>query len=93
MSSKVSPQRASRQSPVKEKQSEVLFDKDNFKWMLIGLGIIFFGFYLMSGGGSEDPNVFNNELFSTQRIVIAPIIVVAGLVVEVYAILKKSREE
>lgn len=93
MSSKSPVQKTHKTVTAKEKQSDILFEKDNFIWMLIGIGIIFFGFYMMSGGGSEDPKVFSNELFSTQRVIIAPIIVIAGFIVEVYAILKKTKEE
>ena len=92
MSSKSQVQKPNKPSPVKETHSEILFDKDNFMWMLIGIVIIFGGFYLMSGGGSEDPNQFNPEIFSTRRIILAPFIVVVGFIVEVYAILKKSKE-
>lgn len=93
MSSKAPLQKTNKILPLKEKQPDILFEKDNFMWMLIGIAIIFFGFYMMSGGGSDDPAVFSNELFSTKRVIIAPIIVIAGFIVEVYAILKKTKEE
>ena len=94
MSTKTNVQKPNKTVPFKEKQDEsILFEKDNFIWMIIGLVIIFTGFYLMSGGGSENPNDFNNEIFSSRRIVVAPIIVVIGFIVEVYAILKKTGEK
>jgi hypothetical protein len=66
--------------------------KENYKLILIGLGIIIFGFILMVGGGSDDPNVFNEEkLFSFRRISLSSIIVVLGFVFEVYAIMKKPK--
>jgi len=69
-----------------------LFTKENYKWMLIGGVIIALGFFLMSGGKSNDPNVFDyKEVYGTTRITIAPILIILGLVVEIYAIFKKSK--
>lgn len=69
-----------------------LFTKDNYKWMLIGGVIIALGFFLMSGGKSNDPNVFDyKEVYSSTRITIAPILIVIGLAVEIYAIFKKGK--
>ena len=70
-----------------------LFAKENYTWMFIGGVIIALGMFLMSGGKSADPNVFDtNEVYSTTRITIAPILIVLGLLVEVYAIFKKSKK-
>jgi hypothetical protein len=66
--------------------------KQNYKLLLIGFAIIVFGFLLMIGGGSKDPNVFNNEIFSFRRITLAPIVVLFGFVFEIYAIMKKPSE-
>ncbi len=66
---------------------EFLFKKKNFLWMIIGLVVITTGFILMSGGASNDPNVFNEEIFSWRRIRLAPAIVILGFGIEVYAIL------
>lgn len=64
--------------------------KENFILLAIGFGIIVLGYLLMSGGGSDDPNVFNeNELYSFRRITLAPIVIVVGFVFEIYAIMKK----
>lgn len=69
-----------------------LFSKENYKWMVIGLVVMAIGFFLMAGGKSADPNVFNdNEIYSVRRITIAPILIVAGLVIEIYAIMKKPK--
>lgn len=68
-------------------QTEFIFGKKNYQWMLIGLGVIALGFVLMSGGGSDDPNVFNEEIYNWQRIRLAPTLVIIGLAVEIYAIL------
>ena len=61
-------------------------------WMLIGLAVLALGFFLMSGGKSSDPKVFNDsEVYSTSRITIAPILIIAGFVIEIFAIMKKSK--
>ena len=57
--------------------------------MIIGILFIALGFILMSGGGSDDPNVFNEEIYSFRRIRIAPLIVIIGFAIEIYAILTK----
>ena len=81
---------------VKTKEKEVLdlfpLRKENYKLMLIGIGIIVLGFILMAGGGSDDPNVFNEEIFSFRRITLAPLIVLFGFIFQIYAILKKPKE-
>lgn len=74
--------------------TSLLFTKDNYMWMIIG-GIVFvLGMFLMSGGKNEDPNTFDyNAVYSTTRITIAPILIILGLLIEVYAIFKKPRTE
>ncbi|MFI1745039.1 MULTISPECIES: DUF3098 domain-containing protein [Thalassobellus] len=64
-----------------------VFGKKNYKFMFIGLACIALGFILMSGGGSDDPNVFNPEIFSFRRIRLAPMVVLIGFGFQVYAIL------
>jgi len=66
------------------------FGKDNFIWLGISIVFIFVGFVLMSGGSSPDGISFNPEIFSKQRIVVAPIIIMIGYILMIYAILKKS---
>ena len=61
----------------------------NYKLILIGLVPIILGFVLMVGGGSDDPFVFNEEMFSVRRIVVAPLVLLFGLAFEIYAIMKK----
>lgn len=69
-----------------------LFGKNNFLWMIIGAVVIIAGMFLLSGGKSNDPAVFNtNEVYGTTRITIAPILIVAGLMIEIFAIFKKSK--
>jgi len=64
-----------------------VFGKKNYVAMLIGLAFITIGFTLMSGGGSEDPNVFNPEIYNFRRIKLAPTLVLIGFGIQVYAIL------
>ena len=69
-----------------------LFDKQNLWLMLLGVAAIALGMLLMVGGRSKDPTVFNyDEVYSTVRITIAPILIIAGLVIEIYAIFKKPK--
>lgn len=69
-----------------------LFDKGNYMWMLIGLAVLALGFFLMAGGKSSDPKVFDpKEVYSTTRITIAPILIIAGFIIEIFAIMKKSK--
>jgi hypothetical protein len=78
--------------PIKQEKKVTIFNKDNYVWMLIGGALILTGMLLMIGGKSEDPNVFNtDEVYSFKRITLAPILIIAGLVVEIYAIMKKSK--
>ena len=72
-------------------KSLAFFGKSNYIWMMVGAALIIIGMVVMSGGKSADPNVFNaNEVFSFRRITIAPILIIAGFIVEIYAIFKKS---
>lgn len=64
-----------------------LFGKKNYLFMIIGLLVIALGFIFMAGGGSENPEVFNNEIYNWQRIRLAPTLVIIGLAIEVYAIM------
>jgi hypothetical protein len=68
-------------------KEEFLFGRKNYKWMLIGLGVISLGFLLMAGGGSDDPEVFNDAMYDFRRIRLAPTLVLIGFAIEVYAIL------
>ncbi|MDO8951497.1 MAG: DUF3098 domain-containing protein [Draconibacterium sp.] len=65
--------------------------KENYKLMAIGFAIIVVGFILMTGGKSDDPNVFNPEIFSFRRITLAPMILLFGFAFEIYAIMKKPK--
>jgi uncharacterized membrane protein YadS len=72
---------------------EFLFDKLNYKILLIGLAVIALGFILMSGGGSENPNVFNEGIFSFRRIRLAPAVVLLGFGITIYSILKNPKKQ
>ncbi len=77
----------------KEKvKADFAFGKINYTLLLSGLGMIMLGFFLMSGGGTKDPNVFSEEVFSPMRITIAPLLVLAGFALEIYAIVKKAKD-
>ena len=74
-----------------DSNSNFAFSKSNYIWLGVGLVLLAVGFLLMSGGGSDDPTVFNaDELFSFRRITLAPLTVLAGYGTILYAILKKA---
>jgi hypothetical protein len=78
------------QKKLKEQQqdkSEFIFGKRNYKFMFIGLACIALGFILMSGGGSDDPNVFKEDIFNFRRIRLAPTLVLIGFGFQIYAII------
>lgn len=78
---------------MKDKKIVSIFDRGNYLWMLLGAAAIIIGLLLMIGGQSEDPNVFNEkEVYSFRRITLAPILIVGGLLVEIYAIMKKPKD-
>jgi hypothetical protein len=71
-----------------------LFSKENYRWMIIGMAVILLGLLLMIGGKSKDPNVFNpSEVYSFRRITLAPILILAGLVLEIVGIFKKPKAQ
>lgn len=80
-------------APVEHSSADnILFTKENYKWMVIGLIVMALGFFLMAGGKSPDPKVFNDsDIYSPIRITVAPILIVAGLLIEIFAIMKKPK--
>lgn len=83
--------RTTATAPAKEASEHIgtgaMFEKKNIMWMLIGAAVIIAGFLLMAGGRSDDPNTFNpDEVYSTTRITIAPILILAGLAIEIFAL-------
>ena len=72
--------------------NQSLFGKENYMMMLAGLLVLGLGFFLMAGGKSSDPKVFDpKEVYSTTRITVAPILIVLGFIIEVIAIMKKPK--
>ena len=83
----------SKKTAQPQRQQTFLFDKENYAWIIGGIALIFIGFMLMSGGKSADPHAFNYaEIYSFRRITLAPIVVLLGFAVEVYAIMKRPKE-
>ena len=76
-----------------EQKPDFLFEKANYKTLLIGIAVIVLGFILMSGGGNDDPKVFNEDVFNFRRIRLAPTIVLIGFGITIYSIFKKSKAE
>lgn len=74
-----------------EDQKVMPFGKQNYIILLIGIALIALGFVLMIGGGSTDPDVFNEKMFNFQRLTLAPILVLAGFVVEIVAIFWRKK--
>jgi hypothetical protein len=95
---KQQPQQKEKQPvPAPAKQSAALtpfiFDRTNYLIMIGGVVVIMIGFLLMSGGATSDPSVFpKEELYSFRRITLAPIMVMLGFGIEIYAILKRPKE-
>ena len=66
--------------------------RENYKLLAIGFGIIIVGFLLMLGGKSDSPDKFSMAIFSFRRITLAPVVVLAGFIFEIWAIMKKPKE-
>lgn len=75
-----------------EPKVEFLFEKINYTILLVGIAVIALGFILMSGGGSDDPKVFNEEIFNFRRIRVAPTVVLIGFGITIYSILKNPKK-
>lgn len=73
--------------------SNLPLNKRNYMWLAIGLAVIVLGFVLMSGGGEHSATEFDDSIFSFRRITLAPIVVVAGFVIEIFAIMKRFPNE
>ena len=74
-------------------QTEFAFGKQNYILLLASIVVIVIGFALLSGGGSEDPNEFSPEIFNTRRLFVAPVIILAGYFLVIFAIMKKPKKE
>ena len=75
-----------------EKKEQFIFEKKNYKFMFIGLAFIVLGFILMAGGGSDDPNMHSDAMYSFRRIRLAPFLVLLGFGIQIYAILLNPRK-
>jgi len=83
-----------RKNDIRETDPGFALGKKNYMYLMVGFIIIIFGFLLMIGGKSDDPNVFNeNEIFSFRRITLAPIVVLIGFAFEIWAIMKKPGQQ
>ena len=71
---------------------DFVFKKKNYMILIAGLASILLGITLMIGGGSEDPTKFSGEIFNFQRLTLAPILIVSGFVMGVFAIMIKSKK-
>lgn len=80
----------SKQEQTEEKK-KMPFSRDNYVWVIIGLAFLLVGFLLMIGGGSNNPDEFNKAIFSFRRITLAPILVLIGFGIQIYAIMKKPK--
>lgn len=79
----------------KSKKEELVtfaFTKQNYRLLIIGIIIITLGFLLMIGGGSSDPKVFSDKIFNFRRMTLAPILIIAGYIIEIFAIMKRPKE-
>ena len=76
-----------------EENNEMVFGKTNYMFLIGGAVTLLIGFILMSGGGSSDPNVFNPEIFSAQRISVAPIVILVGFAIVMVGVFKKNTPE
>ena len=73
--------------PLHKQDLNFVFGKKNYIFMFIGLAVIALGFLLMAGGGSDDPNIFNPDIYNFRRIRLAPALVLLGFAIEVFAVL------
>jgi hypothetical protein len=92
MEKKKSPKAPEQPLKTPVQNADFAFGKENYRLMLIGLALIAIGFILMIGGGSKDPSQFNPDIFNFQRLTLAPILILAGFVVEIFAIMKKPKD-
>ena len=77
---------------MQNKEHGFLFEKLNYKILFVGIAVIALGFILMSGGGSDNPAIFNKEIFNFRRIRLAPTLVLMGFGITIYSILKNPKK-
>jgi hypothetical protein len=88
----VKEKQAGTRAVERESRAGFAFGKENYRLLLIGLALIVLGFLLMIGGGSHDPKVFSQDIFDFRRLTLAPLLILAGYVVEIFAIMKKPKD-
>ena len=72
---------------------DFVFTKQNYILLLVGVALICAGLLLMIGGGSDDPTIFSDKIFDSQRLVLAPILIALGFIVEIFAIMHKPKDK
>ena len=82
----------SKLTDIEDVKPQFVFEKKNYIIFFVGIALMALGYLLMSGGGSDDPNVFNEEMFNFRRITLAPIIIIIGIALEFVAIFYKSKK-
>jgi len=75
-----------------DKKDKMALDAKGLKWILAGVLVMVAGYILMMGGGSDDPQVFNEAMFNFRRLVAAPVVILAGIVVEVIALVRVCKK-
>ena len=83
--------KANKNPPAEQENPKMPLPRRNYVLLAIGFAVILLGFVLMAGGGSDSPDQFNYAMFSWRRITLAPILVIGGFVIEIYAILKRYK--
>ena len=83
--------KANKNPPAEQETPKMPLPRRNYVLLAIGFAVILLGFVLMAGGGSDSPDQFNYAMFSWRRITLAPILVIGGFVIEIYAILKRYK--
>lgn len=73
-------------------EKQMTFTRKNYLWVIIGIAVAAIGMLLMIGGGSDDPDVFNEAMFNARRLIVAPILILAGFGIEIYAIMLKNKD-
>ena len=76
-----------------QEEVKMPFGRDNYLWVIIGLAFLLIGFLLMIGGGSDNPDVFNEAIFNFRRLTLAPILVLIGFGIQIYAIMKRPKKD
>jgi hypothetical protein len=96
---KKDPQKEIRKAPAPEtkqpefRKSDFAFERQNYILLIAGIVVLALGYLLMIGGGSKDPNVFSTEIFSFTRLTLAPILIISGFIIEIFAIMWKPKEK